>query len=875
MCYIQIGKGVGLMDRIQWEKFKREYLPLENGQGRENYLFKKQLEKLERLLKNTREEENDEFNKVIGISGERGSGKSSLLWSFKNILDKEVEERRYYALNPIDPNYLDKNMGLLEIILTTLYNEVEKHIKKNKDCDLQQAKQVKDSILRQIELQTNMRQSKGFSSKATPSELIEEYKSRVSFQEEYHALFKKCWSLLVGMSCENYKRGYLVILIDDIDIVNNDLIYDMLEDIKMVLSENTTTVLTYRKTQLESSLYNVKIEENRELIDNFSLVDREEVIKQGDTYLEKLIAQNNTVKMETDKGILERPLQDLFTNQKDREYLTERGMDINLSVRNNIYEFIEQNILISIESRDYRELENFESSFNLRSIIQLFEMMMEEFKDLSEVNEEEKFAECLKNNISVVREYLLGKGTDILTNERLNMIIRWNKAASKNKNYLLYSYISQQIYEKTKENNSESPSARETYDKMLNMKSVQYYNICLGDVMEALSYEKMFIQDYTFHFYIKVFYSMELLTSLVEEIYQVTSSGLKLRFNFKNELSNDGERLEGNVYFTSDKSKENAFYKTTYYQLTRYKILPFNKYVLPSKLKTSWKYYTENAKCPTLIEKVTYTLLSEDGRQLPGARKKNSADFELHDAYKYRSVFMPSFYTDTKTYTAEGDIEQENYRTIVSMKSSFKIDPFAVLTKEWYLNELLNSTNEVENLTPPYLFYSLFDIDIFERVNMNPDKGKDFKYIVRHVLRKVNSTVSSIVNVEKYNNLGKYRFRNKVNEDRNYTIYTEKEIGTSDDNGCSRYLIGNVKENPFEKYEILNIDEIKEKIIKNRFHADDYTLLQNFTNHYIDKLTEKEQNRIKIIKDLKSSNHKRELKDYAEKIIAQLEKEEH
>ncbi|HEY4544730.1 MAG TPA: P-loop NTPase fold protein, partial [Tissierellaceae bacterium] len=556
------------MDRIQWEKFKREYLPLENGQGRENYLFKKQLEKLERLLKNTREEENDEFNKVIGISGERGSGKSSLLWSFKNILDKEVEERRYYALNPIDPNYLDKNMGLLEIILTTLYNEVEKHIKKNKDCDLQQAKQVKDSILRQIELQTNMRQSKGFSSKATPSELIEEYKSRISFQEEYHALFKKCWSLLVGMSCENYKRGYLVILIDDIDIVNNDLIYDMLEDIKMVLSENTTTVLTYRKTQLESSLYNVKIEENRELIDNFSLVDREEVIKQGDTYLEKLIAQNNTVEMETFKDIFERQLKELFTEKEDEKYLEEQGMDPSASVRSNIYQYIEKNILINIESRDYRELESFESSFNLRGIIQLFEKMVEEFQSLDLIQNSEDFTERLNNNILLIKSYFLGKGTDILAKERLNMIARWDEAAPKNKNYLLYSYISQQIAQKIQEDHYENLDAKEIYGKMLNVKSVQYYNICLGDVVEVLAYEKMFTEDHTFHFYIKVLYSIELLTSLVEEIYEVNSTELKLRDHFRNELFQSDEKIEGNIYFTNEKLEKNvnAFYNTTYYQ---------------------------------------------------------------------------------------------------------------------------------------------------------------------------------------------------------------------------------------------------------------------------------------------------------------------
>ncbi|HEY4566382.1 MAG TPA: P-loop NTPase fold protein [Savagea sp.] len=860
--------------RIQWEKFKREYLPLEGNEGKEAYLFKKQLEKLERILSNIDHEENDDFNKVIGISGERGSGKSSLLWTFKNVISEEKEGKKYYALEPIDPNYLDKNMGLLEIILTTLYNEVDKHVKTKKDCDLQQAKRVKRSILRQIELQTNMRQGKGFSNQATPTELIEEYKSRVSFQEEYDELFKSCWSLLVGSSCENYKRGYLVILIDDIDIVNNDLIYDMLEDIKMVLSQNTTTVLTYRKTQLESSLYNVKIEENRELIDHFSLVDREEVIRQGDTYLEKLIAQNNTVEMETYKGILERPLKDLFTDLDDREYLGQRGMDVQRSVRTNIYQFIESNILINIESRDYRELERFESSFNLRGIIQLFEMLVEGFKDLDGIKKSEEFTENIRINTTLVKNYILGKGTDLLSKEDLSLLYSWDRAAAKNKNYILYAYIYKKMCKRVEANGCENLSATEVYNELLDIKSVQYYNICLGDIVQVLSYEKMFNEDNIFHFYVKVMYSIELLLSLVEEVYEVNSNEIKLRYEFisqpvKKEELKDRTMIEGsdkniinnykfNSFFKSsnDHSEVNVFYNTTYYQLTRYKILPFNKYVFPGV--TSARFYFSRTNCPQLLDKVTYTVLSPEGEQLPGSRKINGKKTPKIGDYQYRAVFMPSFSPHTKKYLAEADIEEENYQTVLTNRSNFNVDPFTVLVKEWYLAEVAAGRQH-------YLFYSIFDIDTLMRVNLNPKKS-DHQFIARHILKKVNNAVQSFSVLKNLNALGTIHLRDDYKYLKEYfenkpviAVYTDEEIE------CSNHLVGSaswIKEN----IDDVTHGEMKDILSKDRVNREGYAKIHFYLVEYKDELEEKEVEWLEQIEVLSEENDRKKSKALARRI---------
>lgn len=719
-------------NKIYWEKFKKEYLPLRDGKGKETYLFRNQLQKLETLLKSAERvekinESNVSFNKVIGISGERGSGKSSLLWSFRDtIIHNDADKfKEYYVLEPIDPNYLDKNMGLLEIILTTLYNDVEEYVKRGAQgrqiCDLQAAKQVKQKILRQIELQRNIRHNQGFSNKVTPSELIEEYKSRIDFEEEYHKLFKDCWSLLKGEHCDKYKKGFLVILVDDIDVVDNDLIYQMLEDIKMVLSENVTTVLTYRKVQLESSLYNTKIEENRELINNFSIVDRDEIIKQGDTYLEKLISKNNIVEMKTQYNILNLKMKELFVDVADRNYLSVKGFDLEKSVRYNIYAYISEHILLNIESSDYREIESFEASFNLRSILQLLENVIENFKDL---HQENNYFEPVIHNTEIFKSYLLMKSADLLDKRDRKILENWMQAEVKSKNHVLYAEFFNLMCERVNSRFCDNGTAKDVLEVLLDIKKVQYYNVCLGDVIEIMEYEKYLRMDATLIYYFKIFYSIELLQSLVIEIFDKKSrENLELKIDLNNE-----------------------FRSTNYFNLTRYKILPMSKYVFPLPVHVANYLKLESDR--TLLFKMLYTNLASSGDRYLGARKTVNKNPERLIDYKYRHVF---------------DIE--GIEKMDGIRGQVNVDPFSVLVKPEYVEGVIDGKYE-------YIFYSLFDIDHILALPTNHKKNSKEPKEARLYLTTVNTAIKH------FREDGVTRFPDgfmRFESERLESIYTEEE----------------------------------------------------------------------------------------------------
>lgn len=318
--------GLTYMDRINWSKYKREYVYKE----KENYLFKPQLDKLVSLVAEISEDNDTHANKVIGINGERGSGKSSLLHTFKHYIENYDPEKnaRYYVLKPIDPNYLDSKMGLLEIVLTYLYDAVDEKLKdqREKGYDVTTAKQLRDDIIKQIAFQANLRQDKSFRDRSVPSDLINEFRNRINFSEAYNQLFKRCWALLKEKSCETYQPGNMIILIDDIDIVDNENIYKMLEDIKRVLGKNVTTVLTYRKEQLHNSLYDVKIQENKNLIAK-ELINNKEIIKQGDTFLEKLVIKNHVIEMNESEYLIKKKLNEVFVHQVDLKYLQDSGFN--------------------------------------------------------------------------------------------------------------------------------------------------------------------------------------------------------------------------------------------------------------------------------------------------------------------------------------------------------------------------------------------------------------------------------------------------------------------------------------------------------------------------------------------------------------------
>lgn len=786
-------------NKIDWSKYKREYL-VENI--KEDYIFFQQITKIEKLIltntfKNDKErygcvENDDKFNRLIGVAGERGSGKSSLITTLRHSLKKQQKFENYYVLPIIDPNKLDNHLGILETILSNLYLEVEK--KRNELCNpSNDFNEVSRKIVSQLGIVSKLAISKSDLKKGySNEEILQQYHKQLLFEDDFHELFGDVWSVLKGISREKYKRGYLIILIDDIDLVGNSLVYSMLEDIKKVLSYNVTTIVTYRYTQLLNSIYDSKIKENINLF-NQKIIDVNEIQFQTSTYIEKMFLQNQIVKMPLKEEIINLPLRGLFSTEESN-YLIQKRFELDDSIIKNIYDAFKIRTLIDLHSIDINERTLYESGFTLRGVVQILEFLY----DNLEIIDFNFSSGNLVRNLKKVKDYFSGVADQLLDYNEKKILEKWDLVDAQSKNYIIYKELYYLLFESEQNklviNNNMEYSVR----NLLAINKVEPYNVSLGDVVEIINVFKDNIgyelTKYHFVYTLKIFYSIELLISLSTEIYEIENNNYALQFKLENK--------DSNLYFGDiEGTKINAYWSTKYYQLTRYKIIPdsviwfsrnTNKlnllYTGVSKdlidieshffekindenlmenenLKNEQiKEYLSREKKIEFFDKILYTPVAVRG-DMQISRLKNinlisSSNVFAKDPhrFRYRHYFLFRFNNLSKLH--ESDETRVDEITSVKEGIRYPFDPYSYLIKESYLEKAINKFG--------YLFYSMFDIDIILTKNHDNKKNKPYSDLLKSVNKIVGSILSNKYNLaEKLKNV---ELKSKVD------LFSESEI---------------------------------------------------------------------------------------------------
>lgn len=788
--------------KIEWSKYKQEYVVDELT---DNYIFNEQIKKIKQLItintsfdKKSCVEDEGKFNRLIGITGERGSGKSSLLKTLKFNLKGEKSYENFYVLPIVDPNKLDHQMGILEIILSTLYLEIEK--KREESCSSSNHfNEVSRKIINQLGVVSKLAISKSdFRKHFSNEEILGQYHKQLLFEEDFHDLFSEVWALLKGRSKDYYKRGYLVILIDDIDLVGNDLVYVMLEDIKRVLSNNVTTIVTYRYTQLLNSIYDSKIKENEHLLKH-KMIDNEEIRLRTSTYVEKMFLQNHIVKMPVKEEVIYKTLNSLFNNS-EKEILRNNGFVLEKSIIQNIYYMLKSKTLIDMYSLDINERALYESGLTLRGIIQIFEFLSEDLK-------------CLKNNFSdiylidnlkKVKKYFWVVAEQFLDIEQKHILEKWDLVDSKSKNYIIYK----ELYYILIKNSScdEKKEQKFSLRNLLAINKIEAYNVCLGDIVQILNVFKdeagADLTKYHLIYTIKIFYSIELLESLISEFFE----SHKFKFDLIEKNSN--------IYLISKNSNDNntnSYWETKYYHLTRYKILPDNVSFLSNTNNRldllypadtsilispnnnedfkSFKDFNNNEinlenenfdivhrtksieslekDMMRLLDKILYTSVSSYGDINNISRFKikhlNSRSRMLQNdphSLRYRHYFLFRFNNQSKLH--ESDMFSINEVTSLKKNSAYPFDPYSYLVKEQYVSQAIENYN--------YLFYSLFDIDLI--LTKNHDNKKNTPY--NDLLNSVNNIFSSILR-NKYN-LSNFLDSDDIEDRTKQNLYSDDEI---------------------------------------------------------------------------------------------------
>ncbi|MGL5043142.1 MAG: hypothetical protein ACRC6X_08635, partial [Culicoidibacterales bacterium] len=545
-------------------------------------------------------------------------------------------------------------------------------------------------------------------------------------------------------------RKKLIICIDDIDLVDNDIIYNMLEDIRKNFSENILVILAYRSEQLNNSILSSKIEKERNLIEK-GQITVDEVREQVGKYVQKLIPLENmvylfdaeyhytqkialvmeSIKIDNIQEFIEKHNQSKCFeagDSEDRNVVYLKKLDGETSVIDWIVAIIYLKTRIRIIPVDAREKTANNFPNNLRGMLQLLELADQElevvaFTDNSDNSDSIAMHKVLLKNIRRYRRYMIELSKEGLSYELSNYIAEWGKTEAENKNFYIYRALSERLFARLKNNSMDrdehNAGRSDRYrtpisehekliNSLLNCYQVEPYNISIGDVYDIFEHFKRIeiVKKETFFFvYImKIIYSMELLEQYIQ-------AKIESDFPEERESNEDVELMDNRI----EDLRRNNFHLLNYLSLINVKISPtIFDYRIGSPVMRYYKYVDPTGLYNNFINKVSYSVISISGNISRETRYMGTNTRKIRNsALKYRNYFC---------YFASTDYLNDN--------SEFLFDPYAFLGKIDYIKNIIETQDK-------YVFYSLFDIDKLVRVNYNRSgRVKDSR--TEQMLKKVN-----------------------------------------------------------------------------------------------------------------------------------------
>ena len=727
------------------------------------YLFSDQIDRIKKLCaefdnKNNQVKSNNYG--AIGLIGERGSGKSSFLYTARTELTKEG----YYVLDVMDPNVFNDTLSFAEIFISNLYNTLSK--KKYDKAIVDPTRVQLNSKLKEIaNLISDMKGGKeSFYTNNTNFNLLTAISSRVDFAEK----IKEFIDLFIGLIKKydvEIKHNKIVIMIDDMDLISSDIIYNTLEDVRKYFCENAIVIVAYRDTQLINAVIESKLKDNEELL-NRKIIAIDEIKEQAAKYIEKLFPLSTNVNLYSSEELLSRNQEDVL-----RAFGIKGGTD---SMKETLFKDIYKKTRISLKPVDEREDNRYLLPNNLRGILQLYSVASEmqkveyEFddKNMSEEKKDEKrlnISKVIIENLKTLKKYLISAKISQLENKDRILLQDWLSAKVSEKNYLMWK----EFYKRTigadvcGENVSYEASEKlKAYLKDIPV--IEPQNIQFGDVYEKLEeYKDAFcVTDYNFHiaYLIKVFYSIELLEQY-------------LRF-VSCRLSSSG----GN---------ENT-YLDNYYLLMNGKIIPDNYY-----------YFSPNSKD---FRGIWGELLFKTYDKLDGLNEGNYRKVVqslVYSSYGARSKINIKATKNTDELQFSKFIKlYEDEEKQLTYGRNYNFEIFSFLCKKEYI------AGSVEQNW--YIFYSVFDIDNITRISF----GERNEYNPYEIFEKIKDNL--LINKSEQKRFGAYWndiktniFKENKEYQGNYDIFHDDLKSTLE------YICRNlIKTTSVIQAEVLNSDDL-------------------------------------------------------------------
>ena len=627
---------------------------------------------------------------------------------------------------------------MIEFFVATLKSEVDKEHKKlhfgytKTDDDFMALEKFNKLIREIVTILKDMRVKESIvAEKKSAVEVLQTIQDQNNFREKISDLMITFLILVNKNQKENYT--HIALLVDDLDLVPNKHVFETLQDMFQFLQFQKELIVftAYREEQLNNSVIDVLISENKQLLDE-KIIGMEELRKQAVSFIEKGLSRNQRVYLLISHKTLVYDILKPFIKLKEGEEIECFSENKNQTLNDFIQQEMMRQTRLQINPIDASEQTNFTFPKTLRTSLEYLELLHDMEPYQKSVNEEdiklEKISK-LRKNIKTYKYFSISKFRDYLPTKEFNIIDEWLSREYNSRN----SYICKKLIEEVKASKVVGRDESDIDEQVNSIIQKEVYNVSLGDVFTCIeSYKSKFNNDEQKNYFvyaIKIMYSIEMLLTLTKSMALATGNETLLVTSYKitnsfgediyemGEISrfseNDALRVNLENYLSLARGKvmpDDFWYNEDFSSGKRKFILFFSEETAVSNYKNISKIndlkYT-NAEQQAAIKNLLYSNMSVSGL----IRKTVSKHLNFNEpnfSYKYRNLYNKESFVESNRYPG---------------------DPYSCLTDKKYI---LSTFNSEEN---NYLFYSMFDLDLFTRKNYfsNNDDVDLTEYMIKKI----------------------------------------------------------------------------------------------------------------------------------------------
>lgn len=697
------------MELVNENKWKRIHSPviltgeeLTHAVKNSDYIFKNQLQKLEKITKNIADNGTERLKRngnIIGLAGERGSGKTSILGTFKNLMSLDD---RFYTFNIIEPEHFDSEISIVIFYLTSLYNLIRDE--RELLVESHQFIKIIYDLERAVEVLKESYQKTGIFDKDIVSmDILDEVSFRLDFSTYIGKLTKTVISTLNGT--EKYRNlTNFILIIDDVDLCSNSQIYQLFSEVNQYLAESITVILSYRESQLLMSIVDEIIKDNQTFLNEF--ISKDDISEQAKNIISKSIPIQNKVIMPEIMNLQRKNITALFGDSNQVEIIPDilQGeKSENVSIIDLIFKEIFNRTTLDIKPIDKNE--DYSNFFpkNLRGLLQFLEFIDCSLKTGDNLTKEELIY-CYQENLFTFSDYVLAKVDTELNDTHISFIKNWLNTPNSLRNFMGHKFFHSQLREFFSNNSLYEVSDSIKYNTIIKKEA---HNISIGDLVEILEDFKMYMSEDGLTLYLayifKVIYSLQLA---------ITANQLLLDYN-------DDELLTNSIAFDDYLELVNGTILPEDFNFYSYSTEYKEAYILYLEGLLSFKYDDNVERDEESIQKIHFLMYS--GLTSTSEISKNIK--EPKSNLRYRRYFTNDFVNNPP----------KNIRS----SSKFRIHPYAFFSHKQYVSIALKSQLAGENSSEKkyLLFTNLFTADYFIRKTYHRRSAPPIEYALERMTK--------------------------------------------------------------------------------------------------------------------------------------------